>query len=99
MSRVFLVLGFVMILMLYSDAQPIVPNSEDCCFSFFLGSIPPRHILSVKKTSPYCPQQGFIITTPKIPSLCVRKVMIEGAEEYSHKSTDANSQCVLIRKS
>ncbi|KAK3564623.1 hypothetical protein QTP86_024003 [Hemibagrus guttatus] len=67
MSRVFLVLGFVLIMAFYSEAQSefithiyVVSQSEDCCFSFFTGSIPPKHILNVKKTGSNCPQQGFM---------------------------------------
>ncbi|KAK2838349.1 hypothetical protein Q7C36_013163 [Tachysurus vachellii] len=81
MNRVFLVLGFVLIMALYSDASPIAPNVEDCCFSFFPGSIPSKNILNVKKTGSNCPQQGFIITTPRVSSLCVREVAVNGQDK------------------
>ncbi|MCJ8734498.1 hypothetical protein PDJAM_G00236000 [Pangasius djambal] len=79
MSRGFLVLGFVLIMALYSDAQPLASLSspEDCCFSFFKGKIPPQNILEVKKTGPHCTQQGFIVTTPRFSSLCVHDVTIK----------------------
>ncbi|XP_017330184.1 regakine-1 [Ictalurus punctatus] len=80
MSRVFLVLGFVLIMALYSDAIPygvdVVP--EGCCFNFFTGKIPPQNILNVKKTGSRCPKQGFIVTTPKHTSLCVHEVATNG---------------------
>ncbi|XP_060783088.1 C-C motif chemokine 17-like [Neoarius graeffei] len=81
MNRVFLVLGFVLIMGLYSDAQPLVFEwngvLRDCCFDFFTGKIPPEKILKVTKTDPRCPKKGFIVTTPKFPSLCVHKDAIE----------------------
>ncbi|XP_058253547.1 C-C motif chemokine 18-like isoform X2 [Hemibagrus wyckioides] len=80
MSRVFLVLGFVLIMALYSDSQPFGPQSEICCFDFFTGKIPPKQILDVKKTGSHCPQQGFVVTTPKITNLCVREVTVKGQE-------------------
>ncbi|MCI4380391.1 hypothetical protein PGIGA_G00239370 [Pangasianodon gigas] len=73
MSRVFLVLGFVLIMALYSDAMPPDPHPVSCCFNFFSGKIPPQNIQLVKKTDSHCAQQGFIVTTPKFPSLCVRE--------------------------
>ncbi|XP_017329053.3 regakine-1-like [Ictalurus punctatus] len=80
MSCVFLVLGFVLIMALYSDAKPygvdVVP--EGCCFNFFTGKIPPQNILNVKKTGSRCPKQGFIVTTPKHTSLCVHEVATNG---------------------
>ncbi|KAK2838345.1 hypothetical protein Q7C36_013159 [Tachysurus vachellii] len=81
MNRVFLVLGFVLIMALYSDANPIAPNPEDCCFTFFSGSIPSKNILNVKKTGSNCPEQGFIIATPKYSGLCVREVAVNGQDE------------------
>ncbi|KAK3536032.1 hypothetical protein QTP70_025517 [Hemibagrus guttatus] len=72
MSRVFLVLGFIMIMALYSDAQPIGLQSEDCCFSFFTGKIPPKKILDVKKIGSHCSQQGFIVTTPEYPTEAIK---------------------------
>nr|ABA54964.1 CC chemokine SCYA117 [Ictalurus punctatus] len=75
MNRVVLVLGFVLIMALYSDAQPFAPaHPEDCCFDFFSGKIPPEKILKVKETGSNCREKGFIVTTPKHPSLCVREV-------------------------
>ncbi|XP_053487892.1 C-C motif chemokine 5 [Ictalurus furcatus] len=74
MSRLFLVLGFVLIMALYSDATPLAPNPEDCCFNFFTGKIPPKNILEVKRTGSHCSLQGFIVTTPKHASLCVLEV-------------------------
>ncbi|KAG7329508.1 hypothetical protein KOW79_007682 [Hemibagrus wyckioides] len=79
MSRVFLVLGFIMIMALYTEAKPIA--SEICCFNFFTGKIPVQNILDVKKTGSHCPQQGFIVTTPKISGLCVREISINGQYE------------------
>ncbi|XP_058253546.1 regakine-1-like isoform X1 [Hemibagrus wyckioides] len=78
MSRVFLVLGFVLIMALYSDSQPEALNSEICCFEFFTGKIPAKNILNVKKTGSHCPQQGFVVTTVNSPGLCVRDVSVEG---------------------
>ncbi|KAK3536035.1 hypothetical protein QTP70_025514 [Hemibagrus guttatus] len=78
MSRVFLVLGLVLIMEFYSDAQPEAPNPEDCCFKFFTGSIPAKNIQNVKKTGSHCPQQGFIVTTPKFSGLCVREISVPG---------------------
>ncbi|KAG7329502.1 hypothetical protein KOW79_007676 [Hemibagrus wyckioides] len=75
-----LVLGLVLIMALYSDATPDAPNPEDCCFVFFPGNIPAKNILNVKKTGSHCPQQGFIVTTPKITNLCVREVTVKGQE-------------------
>ncbi|MCI4380392.1 hypothetical protein PGIGA_G00239380 [Pangasianodon gigas] len=79
MSRVFLVLGFVLIMALYLEAQPLASSSspEDCCFNFFKGKIPPQNILEVKKTGPHCSQQGLIVTTPKFSNLCVHEVAIK----------------------
>ncbi|KAB5571652.1 hypothetical protein PHYPO_G00227510 [Pangasianodon hypophthalmus] len=75
MSRVFLVLGFVLIMALYSDAQPLaLAQSEPCCFEFFTSKIPPQNILQVKETGSHCSHKGFIVTTPKFSSLCVREV-------------------------
>nr|ABA54969.1 CC chemokine SCYA122 [Ictalurus punctatus] len=73
MSRVFLVLGFVLIMALYSDAKLPDPHPVSCCFDFFTGKIPRPNILNVKKTDAQCEQQGFIVTTPKFPNLCVRE--------------------------
>ncbi|KAF4094239.1 hypothetical protein AMELA_G00010990, partial [Ameiurus melas] len=57
MSRVFLVLGFVLIMVLNSDAMPYgVDVPEGCCFNFFTGKIPPKNILNYKKTGPRCPK-------------------------------------------
>ncbi|GAA6075805.1 regakine-1-like [Tachysurus ichikawai] len=81
MNRVFLVLGFVLIMALYSDAQEamkVIGEVEPCCFVFFLGRIPPKHILQVNRTGSHCPQQGFIVATRKYPSLCVREVVVIG---------------------
>ncbi|XP_060783093.1 C-C motif chemokine 4 homolog [Neoarius graeffei] len=77
MNRVFLVLGFVLIMALYSDAQPKAVAPTECCFEFFTGKIPPQYILEVKKTDSQCPQKGFIVTTPKFPRLCVHEVTME----------------------
>ncbi|XP_060782744.1 C-C motif chemokine 14-like [Neoarius graeffei] len=75
MNRVVLVLGFVLIMGLYSDAQSERSKQTiECCFEFFTGKIPPEKILKVTKTDSRCPQQGFIVTTPKFPRLCVHKV-------------------------
>ncbi|XP_047658523.1 C-C motif chemokine 18-like isoform X2 [Tachysurus fulvidraco] len=81
MNRVFLVLGFVLIMALYSDANSMGPNPEDCCFTFFNGNIPSKNILNVKKTGSHCPEQGFIITTPRMSGLCVREVAVLEQEE------------------
>ncbi|XP_027023714.2 C-C motif chemokine 4 homolog [Tachysurus fulvidraco] len=82
MNRLFLVLGFVLIMALYSDASPKgIPNPEDCCFTFFNGNIPSKNILNVKKTGSHCPEQGFIITTARFPGLCVRDVAIIEQDE------------------
>ncbi|XP_060783087.1 C-C motif chemokine 14-like [Neoarius graeffei] len=78
MNRVVLVLGFVLIMGLYSDALPEGPqHPKECCFEFFPGKIPPEKILNFTNTDPRCPQQGFIVTTPKLPRLCVHKVTIK----------------------
>ncbi|KAM9470465.1 chemokine (C-C motif) ligand 33, duplicate 3 [Clarias gariepinus] len=75
MSRVFLVLGFVLIMSLYSDAEPeALAQAEGCCFTFFSGTVPPQNILEVKRTGAHCSQQGFIVKTPKFSSLCVHEV-------------------------
>ncbi|KAK3536031.1 hypothetical protein QTP70_025518 [Hemibagrus guttatus] len=81
MSRVFLVLGFIMIMALYSDAQPFGPQYESCCFSFFTGKIPPKTILNVKKTGSNCSHKGFIVTTPEYPGLCVHEISAPGQQE------------------
>ncbi|XP_047671629.1 regakine-1-like [Tachysurus fulvidraco] len=82
MNRVFLVLGFVLIMALYSDANleamKVMGEVEPCCFSYFIGKIPPKQILQVNPTGSHCPQKGFIVTTPKYPNLCVREVIING---------------------
>ncbi|XP_058253705.1 C-C motif chemokine 18-like isoform X2 [Hemibagrus wyckioides] len=80
MSRVFLVLGFVVIMALYSDSQPFGPQSEICCFNFYPGKIPAENIVDVKKTGSDCPKQGFIVTTVNSPGLCVREVTVKGQE-------------------
>ncbi|XP_060783090.1 C-C motif chemokine 14-like [Neoarius graeffei] len=77
MNRVVLVLGFVLIMGLYSDAVEASQDPKECCFEFFTGKIPPEKILKVKKTDPRCPQQGFIVTTTKLHRLCVHTVAIE----------------------
>ncbi|KAB5571654.1 hypothetical protein PHYPO_G00227530 [Pangasianodon hypophthalmus] len=80
MSRVVLVLGFVLIMALYLEAQPgaldHIAQPEGCCFNFFTGSIPPDKIQKVKKTGSHCYQQGFIVTTPQYSGLCVREVAV-----------------------
>ncbi|XP_017330182.1 uncharacterized protein LOC100304630 [Ictalurus punctatus] len=78
MSRVFLVLGFVLILALYSDAtyQALI-NSSSCCSSYFHGKIPPKLIIKVEKTDPRCAKRGFMVTTLR-QRLCVRKVSATG---------------------
>ncbi|XP_047658525.1 C-C motif chemokine 5-like isoform X2 [Tachysurus fulvidraco] len=80
MNRVFLVLGFVLIMALYSDAQAIkaIGEVEPCCFNFFNGHIPRTHIQEIKPTGSHCPQQGFIVTTSKYPNLCVSEVVVNG---------------------
>ncbi|XP_060783085.1 C-C motif chemokine 17-like [Neoarius graeffei] len=77
MNRVVLVLGFVLIMGLYSDATEGSQCPKECCFEFFTGKIPPQDILKVIKTDSRCPQQGFIVTTPKRSSLCAHEVAIE----------------------
>ncbi|KAG7329507.1 hypothetical protein KOW79_007681 [Hemibagrus wyckioides] len=76
MSRVFLVLGFVLIMALYSDAMPLalehISKPESCCFDFFSGKIPKIKIQKEVKTGPNCAQRGVIVTTPKHDRLCVR---------------------------
>ncbi|KAK2838346.1 hypothetical protein Q7C36_013160 [Tachysurus vachellii] len=84
MNRVFLVLGFVLIMALYSDANlaiQVFGEVEACCFNFFNGKIPPTHILQVNRTGSHCPQQGFIVATPKNQNLCVREVVVNGQDE------------------
>ncbi|XP_026802447.1 C-C motif chemokine 13-like [Pangasianodon hypophthalmus] len=79
MSRVYLVLGFVLIMALYSDAMPeAVAQPTGCCFKFFSGKIPPQSIRQVKMIDSRCPQKGFIVTTPKFPSLCVHEIAVPG---------------------
>ncbi|XP_053487890.1 regakine-1-like [Ictalurus furcatus] len=79
LNCVFLVLGVVLIMVLCSDAQSdAVAQPKDCCFNFITGKIPPQIILEVKKTDSLCPQQGFVVTTHKFPSLCVREVEVTG---------------------
>ncbi|XP_058252430.1 C-C motif chemokine 13-like [Hemibagrus wyckioides] len=84
MSHVFLVLGFVLILTLYSDAQPLTMETfshpEPCCFNFFTEKINHKNILNVKMTGSHCPQQGYIIATPKHSSLCVREITVNGQD-------------------
>ncbi|XP_053487632.1 C-C motif chemokine 14-like [Ictalurus furcatus] len=75
-SHVFLVLGFVLIMALYSDAIPLSLDPVSCCFTFFTGKIPPDKILEVKRTDSRCSQQGFIVTTPRFPSLCAQEVTV-----------------------
>ncbi|XP_053361619.1 uncharacterized protein LOC128531623 isoform X3 [Clarias gariepinus] len=74
MNRVFLVLGFVLIIALYLDAQPQAVHPEDCCFKFFDGKIPSQNILETKKTSSNCAQEGYIVKIPKHNKLCVREI-------------------------
>ncbi|KAF7707729.1 hypothetical protein HF521_018947 [Silurus meridionalis] len=68
MRRVFLLLGFVLIMMFDLEAMPLavmqVGQTESCCFNFFPGKIPSNKILKVTKTGSHCTQQGFIVTTP-----------------------------------
>ncbi|MCI4380393.1 hypothetical protein PGIGA_G00239390 [Pangasianodon gigas] len=73
MSCVFFFLGFVIIMALSSDARPQSLDFGQCCFKFFHGKIPPQQVLKVENTDSHCPQQGFIVTTPKFPNLCVRE--------------------------
>ncbi|KAG7329509.1 hypothetical protein KOW79_007683 [Hemibagrus wyckioides] len=78
MSRVFLVLGFVMIMALYSEAKPQVDiSSSSCCSSFFPGKIPPKIIVKVEKTNQRCVKRGFMVTTQR-QKLCVRGVSATG---------------------
>ncbi|KAF5886047.1 C-C motif chemokine 13-like [Clarias magur] len=48
MSRVCLVLGFVLIMGLYTDAAPFalehLAQPEGCCFQFFTSKIPPEKV-------------------------------------------------------
>ncbi|XP_053486293.1 C-C motif chemokine 14-like [Ictalurus furcatus] len=77
MNRVVLVLGFVLIMALDSDAKPdAVAPPKDCCFKFFPGKILPQTILEVKKIDSRCPQQGFVVTTHEFHSVCVRKLEV-----------------------
>ncbi|KAF7707730.1 regakine-1-like [Silurus meridionalis] len=76
MSRVFLVLGFILIMALYSEAKPESIEAEGCCFKFFESKIPPSSIKEVKKTGSHCPQQGFIVTTNRFSGMCVRQVSV-----------------------
>ncbi|KAF4094240.1 hypothetical protein AMELA_G00011000 [Ameiurus melas] len=73
MSRVILVLGFVLIMAHYSDAMPQSLNSVQCCFKFFEGRIPTQLIQKVKKINSHCTVQGFIVTMANRSSICVRK--------------------------
>ncbi|XP_060783095.1 C-C motif chemokine 14-like [Neoarius graeffei] len=76
MCHGFLVLGFILIMALCSDAQPQA-QPIDCCFEFFQGKIPPQKVLSAIPTDTRCSHQGFIVTTPKHRKLCVRKLATE----------------------
>ncbi|GAA6066146.1 uncharacterized protein LOC100304630 [Tachysurus ichikawai] len=78
MSRVFLVLGFILIMLRSSDAhnQALI-SSRSCCSSFFPGKIPPKLIVKVEKTSLRCAKQGFMVTT-QWQKLCVRGVSATG---------------------
>ncbi|KAI5105568.1 hypothetical protein C0J45_5240 [Silurus meridionalis] len=76
--HVFLVLGFILIVTFYSDAAPVaVAPPTDCCFRFFIGKIPHHQVLRVKRTDMRCPQQGYVVTTPKFPNLCVREIIVK----------------------
>ncbi|XP_060783082.1 C-C motif chemokine 17-like [Neoarius graeffei] len=72
MSRVCLVLGFILIMALYSDAMPHSLNSIQCCFKYFKGRIPPEKIKMVEKISSKCAAHGFIVTMDN-KVVCVRK--------------------------
>ncbi|KAG7329504.1 hypothetical protein KOW79_007678 [Hemibagrus wyckioides] len=80
MSRVFLVLGFVLIMALYSDAMPRVMDDflEPCCFKFRSISSEDmwkaRNEGRIKKTGSHCSHQGFILTTREHSKLCVREI-------------------------
>ncbi|KAF4094241.1 hypothetical protein AMELA_G00011010 [Ameiurus melas] len=75
-SHVFLVLGFVLIMAIYSDAMPLSLNPASCCFKFYNGKIPSDKILRAKRTDSRCSKQGVIVTTPRFPSLCAREVTL-----------------------
>ncbi|MCI4380390.1 hypothetical protein PGIGA_G00239360 [Pangasianodon gigas] len=78
LRRVFLVLGFVLIMVLSVDATPQeLISSNSCCSSFFRGKIPPKLIVKAEKTDPRCAKRGFVVTTPR-QQLCVRKVSATG---------------------
>ncbi|KAF5886044.1 C-C motif chemokine 13-like [Clarias magur] len=73
MTRVCLVLGFVLIMALYLDAQQMavlyheaeaLAQPEDCCFTFFSSSVPSQNILEAKRTGEHCSQQGFMRSNP-----------------------------------
>ncbi|XP_053361615.1 C-C motif chemokine 5-like [Clarias gariepinus] len=82
MSRVCLVLSFILIMLLYSKAMPhsldYIARPEPCCFEFFAGKIPSGNILEVKRTHPHCSTQGFVVTTPKHEKLCVHNLIVDG---------------------
>ncbi|XP_053091200.1 C-C motif chemokine 14-like [Pangasianodon hypophthalmus] len=81
MSRVYLVLGFVLIMELYSDAMPLSLNQPaSCCFNFFNGKIPSDKILEVQKTDSRCSQQGFVVTTPRFSKLCARNITVNESD-------------------
>ncbi|XP_060798043.1 C-C motif chemokine 14-like [Neoarius graeffei] len=72
-SCVFLLLGLILIMALCSDANLPEHHSVSCCFKFFRGKIPPQNIVKVKKTDSPCTMSGFIVTTTRFHSLCVRE--------------------------
>ncbi|KAF5886048.1 C-C motif chemokine 13-like [Clarias magur] len=82
MSRVCLVLGFVLIMGLYTDALLNTLDSlaklKNCCFTFPTDKIHPKKVLDVKRTGPHCNKKGFLVTTTEHKTICVRENPIKG---------------------
>ncbi|KAL7862727.1 hypothetical protein SRHO_G00117110 [Serrasalmus rhombeus] len=67
MSCVCLVLGLVLLMTVSSDANPhgLEGHPDNCCFNFVTFEIPDKEILEAVKIDSRCPNEGFVITTPR----------------------------------
>ncbi|KAM9471250.1 uncharacterized protein Hap1MRO34_013072 isoform 2-T2 [Clarias gariepinus] len=94
-SREILILGFVLIMVHYSDAMSVPDtHSEGCCSEFYTGSIPPQNILEVKTTPWHCSEQGYIVTTHSHTTLCVQDITVKesGDTRMRHLRTSRDTK-------
>ncbi|KAI4885232.1 hypothetical protein NFI96_026288 [Prochilodus magdalenae] len=71
-----LVLGLVLLIVVSSDAGPLVFEHPGlCCFKFTTSEIPKTEIKEIVETHHGCPLHGFVVTTPK-GKFCKKNVQL-----------------------